>query len=296
VRRVPAELLLLGAVLLWSFNFTAVRFGVTHGFSPLAYAPLRWGLAGLALAAVARIRGRSLRVGGRDLAILASLSAAGILLSQISFVYALHRSPASTIALIFGTLPIIISLISQASGIDRLRPRHWAACGVSFVGVALISLGAGGASTGMWGALLGLAAVACFAVYSVAIVPVMSRHTPLVVTAVTTLIGAALLAVAAVPALVHQNWDRPEALAWGSLVYSALPAIVLANFLWFTAISRVGPGRASLYPNLQPFLGAIIALLVLSEGIGALEIAGGCVIAAGLLLGRRRPLPTPPAE
>ena len=293
----PAQLLLLGAVLLWSFNFTAVRYGVTHGFSPLAYAPLRWGTAGLALAAVARMRGRSLRVGRRDLGILVALSAVGILSSQVSFAYALRLSPASAVALVFGTLPILISLISQASGIDRLRPRHWAASGVSFAGVGLVSLGAGGASAGsLWGMLLALAAVFSFAVYSVAIVPVMSRHTPLVVTAVTTLIGAGLLAVAAVPALVHQDWGRPGAVAWGALVYSALPAIVLGNILWFTAISRIGPGRASLYPNLQPFLGAVIALLVLSEGLGAFQIAGGVVIATGLVFGGRRPLSAPPAE
>ena len=167
---------------------------------------------------------------------------------------------------------------------------------MSFVGVGLVSLGVGGASTGsLWGLLLALVAVSCFAVYSVAIVPVMSRHTPLVATAVTTLIGAVLLSVAACAGWSTRTgaW---KALAWGSLVYSALPAIVLGNILWFTAISRVGPGRASLYPNLQPFLGAVFALLVLSEGLGALEIACGCVIATGLVIGRRRSLATPPAE
>ena len=82
MRRIPAELLLLGVVLLWSFNFTAVRFGVTHGFSPLAYAPLRWAMAGLALAAIARRRGQSLRVVRRDLGILAAVSVVGILVNQ----------------------------------------------------------------------------------------------------------------------------------------------------------------------------------------------------------------------
>ena len=302
MRRVPAEMLLLGAVLLWSFNFTAVRYGVTHGFSPLAYAPLRWGLAGVALAAIAWRRGRSLRVGRRDLGILASLSAVGILFSQISFVYALELSTASTVALIFGTLPIVISLISQASGIDRLRPRHWVASGVSFVGVGLVSLGVGGASTGsLWGLLLALVAVSCFAVYSVAIVPVMSRHTPLVATAVTTLIGAVLLSVAAVPVLVDQDWGRPEALAWGSLVYSGgndPGDHIIGNILWFTAISRVGPGRAFKVvsePSALPGRG-LRAARALGGARGGLEIAGGCVIATGLVIGRRRPLATPPAE
>ena len=138
--------------------------------------------------------------------------------------------------------------------------------------------------------------VCSFAVYSVGIVPVMGRHSPLVVTTVTTLIGAALLSVAAAPALARQDWGAPSGLAWGALVYSALPSIVLGNILWFTAISRVGPGRASLYTNLQPFLAAIFALLVLSERLGALQVAGGFVIATGLLLGRRRSVPAPLAE
>jgi drug/metabolite transporter (DMT)-like permease len=293
----PAELLLLATVLLWSFNFTAVRFGVTHGFSPLAYAPLRWGMAGLALAAIAQRRRRSLRIGRRDLGVLAALSVVGILVNQVALVYALHLAQASTVALVFGTLPILISLISQLSGVEKLRPRHWAACGVSFAGVGLVSLGSGGGLRGsLGGMLLALVTVGSFAVYSVAIVPVMGRHSPLVATAVTTLIGAALLSVAAAPALARQEWGRPGAVAWSALVYSALPSIVLGNILWFTAISRVGPGRASLYTNLQPFLAAIFALLVLSERLGALEIAGGFVIAGGLLLGRRRPLPAPLGE
>ena len=79
----------------------------------------------------------------------------------------------------FGTLPIVVALISQLSGVERLRPRHWAACGVSFAGVGLVSAGAGGALTGsLGGMLLSLLTVSSFAVYSVAIVPAMSRNSP----------------------------------------------------------------------------------------------------------------------
>ena len=34
----------------------------------------------------------------------------------------------------------------------------------------------------------------------------------------------------------------------------------LTNMLWFTAIDRVGPSRASLFANLQPFFGVVFAL------------------------------------
>ena len=67
VRRIPSESLLLGTVLLWSFNFTAVRYGVTHGFEPLVYVALRWSIAGVALTAIVLLRGQSLRLRRREL-------------------------------------------------------------------------------------------------------------------------------------------------------------------------------------------------------------------------------------
>jgi drug/metabolite transporter (DMT)-like permease len=298
VRRVPADSLLLGTVLLWSFNFTAIRYGITHGFQPLAYAPLRWGLAGVALACVARWRGHSLSVGRRDLGLLAGASVIGVLVNQISFVYAVRLISASTVALVFGTLPIFVSLISQVSGLESLRLRHWVATGISFTGVALVAAGAnGGLSASAGGIALALVTTSTFALYSVLVVPVMRRHSPVVVNAVSALSGAAMLAVASSTVLAHENWGRTGVLAWGALLYSALISIALGNVFWFTAIERVGPGRASLFANLQPFLGALFAIAVLSETLSRSQVVGGCVIGAGIALGRRTRSPsTPPSE
>jgi drug/metabolite transporter (DMT)-like permease len=61
-------------------------------------------------------------------------------------------------------------------------------------------------------------------------------------------------------------------------------------------IGRVGPGRAAVYLNLQPFLGAVLALLVLSEGLKPVQVAGGAVVGAGIVLARVRPPAAPAAE
>jgi len=63
---------------------------------------------------------------------------------------------------------------------------------------------------------------------------------------------------------------------------------VLTNILWFTAISRVGPSRATLFANLQPFLAVLFAVVLLSEGLSALQVGGGVLIGAGILIGRVR--------
>ena len=54
---------------------------------------------------------------------------------------------------------------------------------------------------------------------------------------------------------------------------------------------RIG-SRASLFNNTQPFFAVLFALVILSESLSALEIAGGILIFIGIVLERvwRRPL------
>jgi drug/metabolite transporter (DMT)-like permease len=80
------------------------------------------------------------------------------------------------------------------------------------------------------------------------------------------------------------------------LGFAVLGPLVLTNVLWFTAIDEVGPSRATLVSNLQPFVAAIFALAILSEGITPLQILGGVAIGIGIVLSRegRRPRPAEP--
>jgi drug/metabolite transporter (DMT)-like permease len=75
---------------------------------------------------------------------------------------------------------------------------------------------------------------------------------------------------------------------WLGFAYAVVGPLFLTNVLWFTAIDRVGPSRASLFVNLQPFFAVVFALLLLSEHLNRWEIAGGFAIAAGIVLERAR--------
>ena len=94
-----------------------------------------------------------------------------------------------------------------------------------------------------------------------------------------------LLAVAS-PQLGTLRWSAIPALSWAGLAYSAVVAYTLTNLLWFVAVEQVGTARASVFANLQPFLGAVFALAILSETVGPLEWLGGGAIAAGIILSR----------
>ena len=82
---------------------------------------------------------------------------------------------------------------------------------------------------------------------------------------------------------------------WSLLVFATLGPLVLTTILWFRVIHRIGASRATLVANLQPFVAAIFALVLLSERMTLPQVLGGILIAGGILTARRRP-PAPPAS
>jgi drug/metabolite transporter (DMT)-like permease len=132
-----------------------------------------------------------------------------------------------------------------------------------------------------------------WAAYSVAMGPLMQRYSPYRISAFMLIAGSIPLVLSAARQLATQDWAALGGLAWACFLYSLFFSLVFTNIMWFTAIDRVGAARASLYANLQPFLGAFFALVVLSEEMGPLQFVGGIVIAAGILLARQARPPAP---
>jgi drug/metabolite transporter (DMT)-like permease len=294
--RLPPDVLLLATVLFWSFNFTVVKYALTNGWEPLAYSSVRFAVGAVIFSAFTYAREGTLRVSRVDVRLMVVAAALGVWVNQLAFVYSVRLTTAATVALMFGTLPIFVALVAWIFRLEHLHLRHWFATIVSFSGVALVAAGAtGGLSGDLGGILLGLLASVTWAAYSVAMAPLMQRYSPYRISAFMLVVGSVPLVLSALRQLAEQDWSSLGALAWAAFVYSLFFSLVFTNIMWFTAIDRVGAARASLYANLQPFLGAFFALVVLSESMGALQVVGGLVIGAGILLARqaRAPAPTP---
>ena len=67
-----------------------------------------------------------------------------------------------------------------------------------------------------------------------------------------------------------------------AFAFAVVGPLFLTNILWFTAINRVGPSRASLFSNLQPIFGVGFALVLLHEHLTRWELVGGVIIGAVL--------------
>lgn len=298
MRRPTADLMLLATVSLWALNFTVSKYILDQGFHPLAYSSVRYACAGVIFAAFTLSWEGSLRMARRDLPLIVLCSCV-LFANQLSFVYALRFTTATTVALLFGTLPIFTAVFARGSGVEHLSPRFWVAAGVSFAGVALVAIGSGGnLSANLKGDGLAVLGAATWAAYSVAISPLMRRYTPFRLSAVFLVAATVPLAAVGGPQLAHQSFDFGS-LVWIGFAFAVLGPLVTTNLLWFTAIDRVGPSRAALFANLQPFLAAIVALVLLSESITGVQIVGGVAIAGGIVLATRGgggPPPEPPGD
>src|SRR5204863_9309583 len=144
----------------------------------------------------------------------------------------------------------------------------------------------GGFSADGLGDLMAVGTAATWAGYSVAIAPLMRRYSPFRISALVLGLGWIPLALVSIPQVLAQDFHFGP-LVWIAFAYAVLGPLFLTNILWFTAIDRVGPSRASLFANLQPFFSVVFALVLLSEHLSRYEIAGGFAIAAGIVLERR---------
>lgn len=286
-RPTTVEVMLLSAIGLWALNLTITRYILTHGFEPLAYATARYGLAAAVFVGITVAAERSLRIARADLGLVLA-AAAAVWINQLGFVYALKTTSASVIALILAATPIFAALFGLVLGTEVLPRRFFAGALLSFAGVGLVALGAGGELRGdLGGILLGILAAATWAVYSVLVTPLMRRYSPSRLSTLVLGLAWVPIALCGLPQTASQDWQLGWQV-WLLLLFATLGPLVLTNILWFRTLDRIGPSRATLATNLQPFVAALFALVLLGERIDAVQVAGGLLIALGILAARHR--------
>jgi drug/metabolite transporter (DMT)-like permease len=286
-RPTTVELMLLATIVLWALNLSVTKYILTHGFLPLPYASVRYGFAGLIFVALTLYVERTLRVERRHLPILA-LAAGTLWLNQLSFVFALDVTTASTIGLVLGAIPIFAALLGLALGTERPTGRFWIAALVSAVGVGLVAAGSGGETTSsVAGILLGLSTAATWAAYSVIVAPLMRTYSPSRMSAIVIPGAWIAIILSGLTQTSDQEWDLGWEI-WVLMVFATIGPLVLTNVLWFRSIHRIGANKATLAANLQPFVAAVLAVVLLSEPLSWLQMAGGALIALGILAVRRR--------
>ena len=211
----------------------------------------------------------------------------GTFLYQLCFVSAVKRTSVGNGSLIIGISPIVIALLSAAVGHERIRPVRWAGIAVAMVGLYLV-VGHGVDVSGQtWrGDALMMAGVLSWSIYSVGSQGILARHSPLLVIALTFSIGALFYVLATIPILIATDWGAISRFSWMLMLTSALLALNLSYWIWYTGLKRLGGSRTSVYSYLTPVVAMMVAAFWLNEPVSTNQMAGAGAIFGGLVITR----------
>ena len=283
--------------LCWSGSWTAGKLGV-GAVPPIELSAIRFGIAGLVMLAIARATGASLGLARWRLLVVAAFF--GIFAYNALVFVGLTLGPASDGAVLVPTLnPVLTVFLATFLG-ERLTRNKIAGVACATVGAFIVI---GGAQSGtavssqrLVGDLLMVGGAACWSVYATLGTITTRSGSPLGVTAVASLAGAAMLFPLGF--LEHGYRDVPSwpVSAWLDIGYLVVFATIVGFVLFYWAVRRFGAGLASMVSYLVPVFALVQAVVLLDEHPTPVDIIGGGVILLGVRLATWRAQPATALE
>jgi drug/metabolite transporter (DMT)-like permease len=225
----------------------------------------------------------------RDIAIAVGLGAFGYAAQAGCFFAALDRIDASLLSLMLYTFPAMVAVAAIVLGRERADARRFAALGLASAGLALVLANAKAGALDALGATLALGAALIYTAYILVSQGIAGRVRPTQLSALVCS-GAAVTLAAGSLLLGDLHPGEVTPAGWGWLAGIAVVSTVAAVSLFFAGLKRVGPTTASVLSTVEPVVTVVLAFLVFGELLGALQLLGGAlVIAAVLVLARQRP-------
>ena len=280
---------------------SAAAFGAMAVFGKLAYdegttvgtlLAVRFSLAALMFWGLVLAGGelRELRkLARRDVAIALGLGAFGYAAQAGCFFAALDRIDASLLSLLLYTFPAMVAVAAIVLGRERADSRRFWALGLASIGLVLVLANAKAGAIDAPGAALALAAAMIYTAYILVSQGIAGRIRPTLLSAIVCT-GAAVTLTLGSSVLGDLRPGEVTAAGWGWLAGISLVSTVAAVSLFFAGLKRVGPTTASILSTVEPVVTVILAFLVFGELLGALQLlGGGLVIAAILVLASHRP-------
>ncbi|MDU8942339.1 DMT family transporter [Ovoidimarina sediminis] len=284
----------LAFAFMWSSAFTSARI-IVQDASPLASLSFRFLISGILGIAIAKALGQTWHLTRAQwrATILFGICQNALYLG-FNFV-AMQTVEASLAAIIASSLPLLVALAGWVIFREKLSPRAVTGLLAGFAGVGLIMgsrLSGGVDLQGVVYCVLGALALT-FA--TLAVRGASSGGNVLMIVGLQMIVGAVVLAVAAAvleDVFVTPTW--PLALAFA---YTTLVPGLLATWVWFMLVNRIGAVRAATFHFLNPFFGVAVAAVLLRESLGPLDLVGVGIITVAILvvqLERQRPKPVRP--
>ena len=277
------------ACLLWSSAFVGVKIGLQY-HTPFQFAGVRFTLSGLLLYIYCKNKGFYWRNVKDNWRFIAQIAALQTVVQYMLFYSGINLLPASIAAMIIGSSPLFISIVSHFSfHNDKLGWMKGLSILLGVAGVGIISFGRNTLPSGVEISLIGIALLLMNNLVSglsnVLVAKKPTGISPIVLSSASLFFGGITLILISIP-VEGYTLDNPPvtyfvALGWLSFLSAAAFAI------WFTLLQRPGVKVSELntWKFLIPISGAILSWLIMpDESPEWVSISGMAVIASSLLI------------
>ena len=284
------------AALLFALNGTVSKVVLSSDISSLELTQVRATGAFLGFAlALALLNRPSLRVRPRELVTLAVFGVAGVAMVQWLYFVSIHRLPIGIALLLEYLAPILIALWARFVLHEPVRRRIWAALVLALAGLSLVVEVWSGIALDGLGIAAALSAAVAYAIYVLMAERAVGTREP------ASLLCYGFGFAALFWVLVQPPWRFPagrlddDVSLLGRLAEWSLPVWLLmlfvvvigtmVTFLLVTAALRhISATRVAIIAMLEPIAAGIVAFAWLGESFGALQLVGGGIVLAGIVL------------
>ena len=278
-------ILVIMAALTLSFMLVFANLAYSRGTDPMTVSMVRNGVGAFVMTGLLFVSGKSMRLPPRDALIALAL---GLVLGFQTYglLGAVGFISVSLTVLIFYTYPILVAVTNRVLFGEPITPTRAIAMAVTFAGLVLALLGAGGTEgegagadwRGIALAAMGaLTLTACFVGTGHYLAGRDNR-----VVMLHMMVAMGLGFVAAWSFTPDTGWPR-DPIGWLQMMLACLAFSISIPCL-FGAIQVFGPVRASLVDTSSPIWAIVVSALVLGEALTEIQFVGAALVVSGIFL------------
>ena len=281
--------MVVGAAVCWGIMATIAKLLFRdRGVDPLLLVVVRAYLATLTLFGVlAAVAPDQLRIRRRDAWLAAVVGVGGLLTNNFLYFEALHLTSVATALLLQYQAPILVALYTVLVQRQRLSKRLVASLVLAVAGCALVVRAYDPAvlRPNLLGVVAGLGTAVTFTFYILTSRAALKTMRAWTLLAYAYLFASVAWAVVIPPWKIHGRGFPPE--TWLAFAVIATVGTVIPFGLFISGLKYLPPTQASIVSMLEPVVATIAAYLILGETLLPLQIVGGGLVLAGVVMVQR---------
>jgi len=286
-----SHIALFAAQIIYALNYSIAKGLMPDYIGPLALVFLRVLGAALLFWFVSLFI-RTQKIEKADLKKMMWLSAFGIVINQVFFIYGLSLTHPINSAIIMISNPIIVFVLTLFILKERATLLKVTGLSIAVAGAMVLLLFKGDLEFGsdtILGDIMTLINSISWAIFMVLAKPLLVKYETVSAMRWIFLFGSFYLIPIGGYDILHTNWSGFTSQAIIAVSFVVVATTFLAYLLNIYGLRGLSPSVTSMYIYLQPFLASLFAILMGQDRLNATKIFSGILIILGLYLVSRKP-------